>query len=169
MASPNPPAGDPVAESKSHPEPAAAAASHSRPQSTASQPAAGASSEKHGSTPPEAGRRSLEPALPVKTAEDKETRSAPRASTQTDDSDIVNPPDFQGEVLSNDELPSQETVRRIGDYIVLDRHGKTHTFKSLYTGRNVARRVLVIFVRHFYCGVSLDYMSFCLPPPPTAP
>lgn len=73
--------------------------------------------------------------------------------TAPDDED-VNPPDFHGEVLSNDELPSEETIRRIGDYIVLDRHGKTHTFKSLYTGRNVARRVLIIFVRHFFCGVS---------------
>lgn len=76
------------------------------------------------------------------------------APAPVDDEDVVNPPDFQGEVLSNDELPSEETIRRIGDYIVLDRHGKTHTFKSLYTGRNVARRVLIIFVRHFFCGVS---------------
>lgn len=87
----------------------------------------------------------LEPSLPI-TADSKEN-----ASAQTDDD--VNPPDFQGEVLTNNELPSAETIRRIGDYIVLDRHGKTHTFKSLYTGRNVARRVLIIFVRHFFCGV----------------
>lgn len=84
----------------------------------------------------------------------EKTTAAP-APAPADDEDVVNPPDFQGEVLSNDELPSEETIRRIGDYIVLDRHGKTHTFKSLYTGRNVARRVLVIFVRHFFCGVSV--------------
>lgn len=95
----------------------------------------------------------LEPSLPI-TADSKE-----KASAQTDDD--VNPPDFQGEVLTNNELPSAETIRRIGDYIVLDRHGKTHTFKSLYTGRNVARRVLIIFVRHFFCGVSstIFYMT----------
>lgn len=75
------------------------------------------------------------------------------ASAPADDDDVVNPPDFQGEVLSNDELPSEETIRKIGDYIVLDRHGKTHTFKTLYTGRSVARRILIIFVRHFFCGV----------------
>lgn len=91
----------------------------------------------------------LEPSLPI-TADSKEKTSA-----QTDDD--VNPPDFQGEVLTNNELPSAETIRRIGDYIVLDRHGKTHTFKSLYTGRNVARRVLIIFVRHFFCGVSSTF------------
>ncbi|MCG8388066.1 MAG: hypothetical protein MJA30_21135 [Cytophagales bacterium] len=42
----------------------------------------------------------------------------------------------------------------IGEYIVLDRLGKSHQFKTLYTGKNVARRVLVVFVRHFFCGVS---------------
>lgn len=101
----------------------------------------------------------LEPALPIATETEKEKTSSAvpsRASLQADNDDVVNPPDFQGEVLSNNELPSPETIRRIGDYIVLDRHGKTHTFKSLYTGRNVARRVLIIFVRHFFCGVSFN-------------
>lgn len=88
----------------------------------------------------------LKPSLAIP-APDKD-----RSSAQTDDD--VNPLDFQGEVLTSNELPSPETIQRIGDYIVLDRHGKTHTFKSLYTGRNVARRVLIIFVRHFFCGVS---------------
>ncbi|KAJ4396571.1 hypothetical protein N0V93_000791 [Gnomoniopsis smithogilvyi] len=92
----------------------------------------------------------LEPSLPI-TAHDKE-----QAAAQADDD--VNPPDFQGEVLTNNELPSPEVIRRIGDYIVLDRHGKTHTFKSLYTGRNVARRVLIIFVRHFFCGNCQEYL-----------
>lgn len=92
-------------------------------------------------------------------AEEKEAGRSPRPSTQStqpDLDDVLGPAgDFQGEVMSNDELPSPETIRRVEDYIVLDRHGKTHTFKSLYTGRHVARRVLVIFVRHFFCGVSL--------------
>lgn len=68
--------------------------------------------------------------------------------------DGVNPPDFEGSVDSNNELPSAETMRKIEDYVVLDRDGKSHTFKSLYTGNHVARRVLIIFVRHFFCGVS---------------
>lgn len=87
-------------------------------------------------------------------AEKKETGTSPRPSVQTDLDDDVYQADFQGEVITNDELPSAETIRRIENYIVLDRHGKTHTFRSLYTGRSVARRVLVIFVRHFFCGVS---------------
>lgn len=87
-------------------------------------------------------------------ADRKETGASPRPSVQTDLDDDVYQADFQGEVVTNDELPSAETIRRIENYIVLDRHGKTHTFRSLYTGRSVARRVLIIFVRHFFCGVS---------------
>lgn len=111
-------------------------------------------------TTSETKQPALEPALPVATEPEKKraastaASTAPsRASIQTEDDDAVNPQDFPGEVLSNNELPSPETINRIGDYIVLDRHGKTHTFKSLYTGRSVARRVLIIFVRHFFCGV----------------
>lgn len=93
----------------------------------------------------------------VAKSDDNSPAIQPTVNTNTaapaDDQD-VNPPDFQGEVLTDNELPSEETIHRIEDYIVLDRHGKTHTFKSLYTGRNVARRVLIIFVRHFFCGVS---------------
>jgi hypothetical protein len=56
---------------------------------------------------------------------------------------------------TNDDLPLPEKVREVEEYMVLDQHGKTHTFKSLYNGNNVARRVLVIFIRHFFCGVGL--------------
>jgi hypothetical protein len=67
--------------------------------------------------------------------------------------DDTNPLDYQGDVPTNNNLPSQETLRKLEKYTVLDESGKSHTFKSLYTGPNVARRVLIIFVRHFFCGV----------------
>lgn len=73
----------------------------------------------------------------------------------------VNPLDFEGSVASTNDLPSPSTLRKIENYVVLDRDGKSHPFKSLYTGKHVARRVLVIFVRHFFCGVSF----FPFPPP----
>jgi hypothetical protein len=76
-----------------------------------------------------------------------------RASTSLE-LDTSKPEDFEGEVITNDDLPSPETIKEIENYVVLDRNGKTHTFKSLYSGRNIARRVLVIFIRHFFCGVS---------------
>lgn len=72
------------------------------------------------------------------------------------DIDKTRPQDFDGELSTTNELPSAEVQKMIEEYIVLDRHGKSRTFKSLYMGGNVARRVLVIFIRHFFCGVSIS-------------
>lgn len=88
-------------------------------------------------------------------AEDGPTEQKTDASH--DDAHGVNPLDFTGSVDSNNELPTAETLRKIENYVVLDRDGKTHPFKSLYTGKHVARRVLIIFVRHFFCGVSFCF------------
>ena len=74
--------------------------------------------------------------------------------------DKSRPQDFEGEVATDNELPPPEVLKKIEDYIVLDRDGKSHTFKSLYTGNNVSRRVLMIFIRHFFCGVSPSPTSF---------
>ncbi|KHN96582.1 fmHP [Metarhizium album ARSEF 1941] len=79
----------------------------------------------------------------------------PQAATGIDK---TKPEDFDGEVTTNNELPSAETIRKIDDYIVLDRDGKSKTFKSLYSGNNVARRVLVVFIRHFFCGNCQEYL-----------
>ncbi|KAH6686952.1 AhpC/TSA antioxidant enzyme-domain-containing protein [Plectosphaerella plurivora] len=72
--------------------------------------------------------------------------------------DLSHPEDFEGEISTSSELPPPELVKKLDNYVVLDRHGKTHTFKSLHSGRNVARRMLIIFVRHFYCGNCQDYL-----------
>ncbi|KAI0402556.1 hypothetical protein F4802DRAFT_351472 [Xylaria palmicola] len=85
-------------------------------------------------------------------------RTASSSSALVPDDDLVNQPDFHGEVETNDEIPSQNALRALDDYIVLDRYGKSHTFRSLYSARNVARRVLVIFVRHFLCGNCQEYL-----------
>lgn len=54
---------------------------------------------------------------------------------------------------TNHEIPSHATLKSIEDLPLRDVEGRPVPFKSLYTGPNVARRVLVIFIRHFYCGV----------------
>lgn len=93
------------------------------------------------------------------TAEPAQVHPPAKAATDADRGiDEVNPRDFAGEVESNNDLPSAATLRKIENYAVLDRHGKSHTFRSLYSGRNVARRVLVIFVRHFFCGNCQEYL-----------
>jgi hypothetical protein len=71
---------------------------------------------------------------------------------------VDNTADFAGEVNTNNEIPGQDVLRKIQDLSVLDREGRAVPFRSLYEGPNVTRRVLVIFIRHFFCGV-------CFPPP----
>ncbi|KAJ5669676.1 hypothetical protein N7462_010746 [Penicillium macrosclerotiorum] len=52
----------------------------------------------------------------------------------------------------NDIPPSVETCRKVEDYPVFDNKGNQHSFKSIYDGPDSPRRVLVIFIRHFFCG-----------------
>lgn len=65
------------------------------------------------------------------------------------------PPTATGKpAVASEELPSEETQGKVEQNTVLDREGKAHPFKSVYSGPDSASRVLVIFVRHFFCGVS---------------
>ncbi|KAH7399793.1 AhpC/TSA antioxidant enzyme-domain-containing protein [Cadophora sp. MPI-SDFR-AT-0126] len=66
--------------------------------------------------------------------------------------------DFSGDVNTNNNIPSQETLRRVENFPILDQDGRSIPFKNLYTGPNVTRRVLVIFIRHFYCGNCQEYI-----------
>lgn len=80
------------------------------------------------------------------------------AIRSTKSNNDVNPLDFSGAVDSNHDLPTPQTLKRIENYMVLDRDGKSHPFKSLYSGKHVARRVMLIFVRHFFCGQCQEYL-----------
>ncbi|KAF3388385.1 Thioredoxin-like protein AAED1 [Penicillium rolfsii] len=62
------------------------------------------------------------------------------------------------EVLSNDKLPSVDTIRKVEDYTVFDNKGEKHSFKSIYDGPGSTERVLVIFIRHFFCGSCQEYI-----------
>ncbi|OLN85620.1 Thioredoxin-like protein AAED1 [Colletotrichum chlorophyti] len=102
---------------------------------------------------------------PVPSTASTSPRTSPRASTTQcacefprEEVDNSQPVDFEGEIATNNDLPTPETLKKIENYVVLDRHGKSHKFKSLYTGRNVARRVLIIFVRHFFCGNCQEFL-----------
>jgi hypothetical protein len=67
--------------------------------------------------------------------------------------------EFAGNVDVNDDLPTERDLERVGDLLILDSKGQSRPFKELYAGEGVASRQLVIFVRHFFCGVS----SLCFP------
>jgi hypothetical protein len=81
-----------------------------------------------------------------------ETAAASNDNTGGD----VNPSPVEQGKPETDNLPSIDLQRKVENYPVFDRTGKEHPFKSLYSGSDSARRVLVIFVRHFFCGVSFS-------------
>jgi hypothetical protein len=63
------------------------------------------------------------------------------------------------------DIPSESTVTAIADLPVLDKDGGKVPFKSLYSPEG--HRTLLIFIRHFYCGLCEDYvraLSKDLPP-----
>ncbi|KAK0651549.1 AhpC/TSA antioxidant enzyme-domain-containing protein, partial [Cercophora newfieldiana] len=82
----------------------------------------------------------------------------PSVNTTTTAADDPSQLDFEGTVDTDDTLPSAATLARIGNFLVLDRDGKSHAFKTLYTGKHQPRRVLIIFVRHFFCGNCQEYL-----------
>ncbi|KAJ3460508.1 hypothetical protein MRS44_011375 [Fusarium solani] len=61
---------------------------------------------------------------------------------------------------SNDTPPSLEELKAVEDIPVFDSKGVERPFKSLYSGPGSSGRVLVVFVRHFLCSTSSNYVKF---------
>jgi hypothetical protein len=105
-----------------------------------------------------------QPASNNEAKENKPTRPAltpPKTSLDTSSSKHSADPtnEFTGDIDTNNTIPSQALLKSIENFPVLDKDGKSRPFRSLYTGPNVHRRVLIIFVRHFFCGVSIPLFS----------
>jgi hypothetical protein len=62
--------------------------------------------------------------------------------------------EFEGSIDVNNDPPTEDDLDRVGDLLVLDAQGQSRPFKELYNAPHVAPRQLIIFVRHFFCGVS---------------
>lgn len=62
--------------------------------------------------------------------------------------------DFTGDIEVSDKLPSKGELERVADLPILDSSGKSHAFKTLHSNPDRPSRVLIIFIRHFFCGVS---------------
>ncbi|KAL8796563.1 MAG: hypothetical protein Q9182_007355 [Xanthomendoza sp. 2 TL-2023] len=59
----------------------------------------------------------------------------------------------------NNNPPRRKDLEKVADVPVLDKDGKPHAFKSLYTPTNNERsRTLIIFIRHFFCGNCQEYL-----------
>ena len=64
--------------------------------------------------------------------------------------------DFDGDIKVSNKPPTRAELEKVAHLPVLDASGKSHTFKSLYDGKH---KVLIVFIRHFFCGVCSHYMK----------
>lgn len=60
--------------------------------------------------------------------------------------------DFRGNISVDDTPPDKKMLEMVNGLMILDEDKRKHTFKTLYSGRE---RTLVVFIRHFFCGVRL--------------
>ncbi|KAL9019998.1 MAG: hypothetical protein Q9185_002737 [Variospora sp. 1 TL-2023] len=67
--------------------------------------------------------------------------------------------EFKGDIQVNDDPPTKNDLDKVAELPVLDVNGKPHAFRSLYTSdSNEPLRVLIIFIRHFFCGNCQEYL-----------
>ena len=55
------------------------------------------------------------------------------------------------------KLPDAKTLQQVGELKIKDENGNEIPFKSLY--ENQPGQQLIVFIRHFYCGVRITYSS----------
>jgi hypothetical protein len=56
--------------------------------------------------------------------------------------------------MESDEIPDEDMLQAAAELPILDEKGNVRSFKSLYSGSlAIGRQNLIIFVRHFFCGV----------------
>lgn len=61
----------------------------------------------------------------------------------------------QGEAGPHRELPDGKALAKAGDVMIKDKEGNSLPLKSLWAGKSENERQLIVFVRHFFCGVSI--------------
>ena len=74
----------------------------------------------------------------------RRTKSQKKASGNT----------YEGDTEINNDPPTASDLVKCADLPVLDQNKTPRPFKSLYSGTKSTERTLVIFIRHFFCGVS---------------
>ncbi|KMU86143.1 hypothetical protein CIHG_03931 [Coccidioides immitis H538.4] len=77
-------------------------------------------------------------------------------------------------VQSSDVMPSQDELAQAFKIPILDTDGKERLFADLFDNSNASekRQVMVVFVRHFFCGSCQDYvatLSSSIPSPASLP
>lgn len=60
---------------------------------------------------------------------------------------------------SHRELPDEKTIAEAGEVMIKDKDGQDIPLKSLWSGKGEGEKQLIIFVRHFFCGVSRTFIT----------
>lgn len=55
-------------------------------------------------------------------------------------------------------IPDHQDLGAAGELMIKDVSGNQVPLKSLYTGKGANERQLVVFIRHFFCGVSSHHI-----------
>lgn len=51
-------------------------------------------------------------------------------------------------------MPDQKIIQEAGQLEIKDKDGNKVPFHSLFTDKPAEQRQLIVFIRHFFCGVS---------------
>lgn len=62
------------------------------------------------------------------------------------------------------ELPDEKTLAEAGEVMIKDKDGGELALKSLWSGKAQGEKQLIIFIRHFFCGVKSHCSFFFLNP-----
>lgn len=61
---------------------------------------------------------------------------------------------FRDDIDVSDECPDRGTLAAAGEVPVYDSYGNMRQFRTFFTGLDaIGDRQMIIFIRHFYCGV----------------
>lgn len=66
----------------------------------------------------------------------------------------------QDQIQVSDSLPDANAIDSAGNIPIFDSEGNSRPFKSIYSGDSaIGEQQMVLFVRHFFCGVSSPHPS----------
>ncbi|MCJ1474402.1 hypothetical protein MMC13_003060 [Lambiella insularis] len=66
--------------------------------------------------------------------------------------------DFEGRIAVSQKTPTDTDLRNVAELPILNVKHESVPFKSLYDGEQEGKRVLIIFIRHFFCGNCQEYL-----------
>ncbi|MCJ1391919.1 hypothetical protein MMC18_004786 [Xylographa bjoerkii] len=66
--------------------------------------------------------------------------------------------DFDASLKVSQKSPTQAELSKVAELPLLTAQNESIPFKGLYTGEREGRRVMVIFLRHFFCGNCQEYL-----------